>query len=81
MQATSTAGGHDLTTTQIVKVKSYTMFMSNASSQGDIVMTQYWLNLINNEQYHFDEIRSKYPDTYDFLMSLDDRLLTIKHYP
>ena len=57
------------------------MFMSNASSQGDIVMTQYWLNLINNEQYHFDEIKSKYPDTYDFLMSLDDRLLTIKHYP
>ena len=56
------------------------MFMSNASSQGDIVMTQYWLNLINNEQYHFDEIKTKYPDTYDFLMSLDDRLLTLAHY-
>ena len=56
------------------------MFMSNASSQGDVVMTQYWWNLINNEQYHFDEIKSKYLDTYDFLMSLDDRLMTIAHY-
>ena len=56
------------------------VFMSNASSQGDIVMTQYWSNIINNEQYHFAEIKSKYPDTYDFLMSLDDRLLTLAHY-
>ena len=56
------------------------MFLSNASSQGDIFMTQYWLNLINNEQYHFDEIKSKYSDTYDFLMSLNDRLLTLAHY-
>ncbi len=38
-------------------------------------------NLIDNEQYHYDEIKSKYPDTYDFLMSLNDRLLTIAHYP
>lgn len=36
------------------------------------------LNLINNAQYHFDEI--KYPDTYDFLMSLHVRLLTIAYY-
>lgn len=56
------------------------MFMSSASNQGNIIMTQYWWNLINNEQYHFDEIKSKYPDTYDFLMSLNDQLLTISHY-
>lgn len=56
------------------------IFLSNASSQGNVVMTQYWLNLINDEQYHFSEIKSKYPDTYDFLMSLNDKLLTIAHY-
>jgi hypothetical protein len=37
-------------------------------------------NLINDEEYHFNEIKSKYSDTYDFLMSLNDRLPTIKHY-
>ena len=36
--------------------------------------------ILVDEQYHFDEIKSKYPDTYDFLMSLDDRLLTLAHY-
>lgn len=56
------------------------IFLSNASSQGDIYMTNYWLNLINDEEYHFNEIKSKYSDTYDFLMSLNDRLPTIKHY-
>ena len=54
--------------------------MSNASSQGDIVMTQYWLNLINNEQYHFDEIKIHYPDTYNFLKSLENRHLTMGQY-
>lgn len=56
------------------------IFLSNASSQGDIYMTNYWLNLINDEEYHFNEIKSKYSDTYDFLMSLNDRLPIIKHY-
>ena len=56
------------------------VFLSNASNQGNIVLVNYYLDLINNEQYHFDEIKSNYPDTYDFLMSLNDRLLTIAHY-
>ncbi len=56
------------------------VYMTNASNQGDIYMTRYWLNLINDEQYHFNEIKSRYPDTYDFLMSLNDRLLTMAHY-
>ena len=49
------------------------IFLSNASSQGDIVMTQYWLNLINNEQYHFDEIKIHYHDTYNFKETADHR--------
>lgn len=55
-------------------------FMSNASNQGDIVMTQYYLNLINDEQYHWDTIKSNYPDTYDFLKSLNDCRATMIHY-
>ena len=56
------------------------MFMSNASNQGDIFMTKYYLDLINNEQYHFETIKSNYPDTYDFLKSLEDNLMTMVHY-
>lgn len=36
--------------------------------------------VIFDEQYHLDVIKSNYPDTCDFLMSLEDRLLTIAHY-
>ncbi len=56
------------------------VLMTNASNQGDLYMTRHWLNLINDEQYHFDKIKSRHPDTYDFLMSLNDRLLTMAHY-
>ena len=56
------------------------MFLSNASNQGNIVLVNYYLNLINNEQYHYDIIKSNYFDTYDFLMSLNDRLSTLSHY-
>lgn len=55
-------------------------FMENASSQGEIGMMLYWSNLINNEQYHFDEIKIHYPDTYNFLKSLENRQLTMGQY-
>ena len=44
------------------------------------IAVRYYSDLIDNEQYHFDEIKSRYPDTYDFLMSLKDCLSTMKHY-
>ena len=56
------------------------LFMTNASNQGDIFMTKYYLDLINDEQYHYDTIKSRYPDTYDFLKSLNDGLSEMKHY-
>lgn len=56
------------------------VFMSNASSQGDIFMTKYYLDLINNEQYHYDTLKSSYPDTYNFLKSLEDRRSTMGEY-
>ena len=64
---------------ELINAKLY-IFLSNALSQGDVVMTQYWLNLINNEQYHFDEIKIHYPDTYNFLKSLENRHLTMGQY-
>ncbi len=56
------------------------LFMTNASNQGDIFMTKYYLDLINDEQYHYDTIKSRYPDTYDFLKCLNDGLSEMKHY-
>lgn len=43
-------------------------------------MTRYYLDLINNEQYHFDTIKASYLDTYNFLKSLEDRRLTMGQY-
>ena len=54
--------------------------MSDAADQGNILLVKYYTDLINNEQYHFDEIKSRHPETYDFLMSVNDRLSTMKHY-
>ena len=56
------------------------MSMSSASRQGNIVLVNYYLDLIINEQYHFNEIKSKYSDTYNFLKSLEDFRLTMGEY-
>lgn len=52
----------------------------SAQLQGNIILANYYLGLINNEQYHYDTIKSEYPDTYNFLKSLNDRLFTMKEY-
>lgn len=41
---------------------------------------QYVLQLIRDEQYHYDTIKSQCPDTYDFMRSLEDQLETMNHY-
>ena len=56
------------------------LLMSSASEQGNFVLVQYYLDLINDEQYHWDTIKSNYPDTYDFLKSLNDGLANMGHY-
>ena len=55
------------------------LYMSMANTSNPIEMNRY-SNLINDEQYHFDIIKSRYPDTYDFLKSLIDRRSTMAHY-
>ena len=46
---------------------------------GDAVLAGYYGKGDHNGQYPFDEIKSRHPETYDFLMSVKDRLSTMKH--
>ena len=55
--------------------------LANASNQGNIILINYYLDLIKNEKYHFDTIKANYYDTYNFLKSLNDRRLTMEEYP
>ena len=64
---------------ELIDAQLYAL-LSNASNQGNIVLVNYYLNLLNDEQYHFDTIKANYCDTYNFLKSLNDRLLTMEHY-
>ena len=52
----------------------------SALRQEDNDNAQVLFNLIYDEPYHWTVIRSRYPDTYDFLMSLNDELSLIAHY-
>ena len=54
--------------------------MSIANESGDIALSMYYSNLLVNEQYHFDRIKNEYFDTYNFLMSLQDRLHNMENY-
>ena len=36
--------------------------------------------LLDNQNNAYETIKSNYPDTYDFLKSLNDRLMTLAHY-
>ena len=53
---------------------------SIANESGDIALSTYYSNLLMDEQYHYDTIKSNYSDTYNFLMSLQDRLHNMKKY-
>ena len=64
---------------ELVDAQLY-MFMSNASNQGNTVLVNYYLNLINDEQYHFETIKTNHPDTYNFLKSLEDGCMTMGEY-
>ncbi len=54
--------------------------MVEASNRQDVEMTKYYYDLMNNEQYHWDYIKSNMSDTYDFLKSINARLAHIKHF-
>ena len=60
--------------------KNLSYLMNSASQQGNIYLVNYYIDLMNNEQYHWDTIKNSCPDTYDFLKSLQNRLPYIANY-
>ena len=54
--------------------------MSYYSNQGNIIMVQYYNNLLNDEEYHWNTINTQYHDTYNFLKSLNDNLSNMSNY-
>lgn len=60
--------------------KDLILLMSLAANQGDTVSVNYYFNLLNDEQYHWDTIQEDYPDTYSFLLSLQNRLAYIADF-
>ncbi len=64
---------------ELIDAKLY-MLLSDASNQGNTVMMLYYTELINNEQYHFDQIKLNYSDTYNFLKSLENHRSTMGQY-
>ena len=47
---------------------------------GNYEMAEYYISLMENEEYHWDQIQELYPDTYNFLMSLEDNLSNMGDY-
>lgn len=43
-------------------------------------LAEYYSNLINDETYHWVTMKSRYPDTYNFLKSLQNRSANITHF-
>ena len=60
--------------------KNFESFMLAASQQGDIFTVKYYMELINNEDYHWQAIRVQYPDTYNFLNSMKNGSANIVNY-
>lgn len=47
---------------------------------GNIGLVYYYASLLDDEEYHWNTIRSFYPDTYDFLLSLQNHLANMEDY-
>lgn len=54
--------------------------MSLAANAGDIGAVNDYMSQLNSEKFHWDRIREDYPDTYNFLKSLDNGLPHIRNY-
>ena len=54
--------------------------MNSFYEAGYYESAEYYRNLLDDEEYHFEKIQEEYPDTYNFLMSLEDNLANIGEY-
>ena len=43
-----------------------------ANEAENVIMVQYYLELLTDETYHFNVIQNSYPDTYNFLIALEN---------
>lgn len=53
---------------------------ASAEAAGNTGSALVYSYMMSNEEYHWNTLRSDYPDTYDFLKSLSDEKATITHY-
>ena len=63
----------------LIDAELYKM-MNAASESKDIATAMYYFELIHDEEYHWDTIKNSYPDTYNFLKSLNDLRATMGYY-
>ena len=60
--------------------KNLYALMATAEELGDWAAFNLYSDLLFDEQYHIDTIKTRYPDTYDFLCSVRDGLSDISDY-
>ena len=60
--------------------KKLLSLISAASQEHDVSLVNHYFELMENEQYHWDTIKTNYPDTYNFLKSINDELPNIENY-
>ncbi len=54
--------------------------IAQATELGDDDRVAYYFSLLEDEEYHWEQIQEIYPDTYNFLRSLEDNLENIGEY-
>ena len=60
--------------------KSLQQAINEATYNNNVVLVIYLQGLMADEEYHWDTIKNDYPDTYNFLRSLQDQLPNIAEY-
>lgn len=60
--------------------KKILTLLSTASENGDIFSVKYYNDLLNDDEYHWNTLKSSYKNTYNFLMSLDSKLSTLSQF-
>ena len=64
---------------ELIDIHLYT-YLNEAINNANPFAANSIMELINDEQYHWDTIYSNYPDTYNFLLSLQNRSANLTNY-
>ena len=60
--------------------RSIMLAISEASRQGDTALVSFYNDLLNDESYHLETLRTRYYDTYNFILSLQDCRANMRDY-